>query len=85
MLYYVMCYSKLCYVCASKLCWCIEFATTHVAFLVNICVANKNINMCICYHTCYIFLLIYMCAKNTICVFAILVANYIGVFDSKLS
>jgi hypothetical protein len=32
----------------------IEFATTHVAFLVNICVANKNANMRICYHTCCI-------------------------------
>ncbi len=33
----------------------IEFATTHIAFLVNICVANKNANICICYHTCCIF------------------------------
>jgi hypothetical protein len=32
----------------------IEFATTHVTFLVNICVANKNANICIYYHTCYI-------------------------------
>jgi hypothetical protein len=32
-----------------------EFAITHVTFLVNICVAYKNANMCICYHTCYIF------------------------------
>jgi hypothetical protein len=33
----------------------IEFATTYVAFLVNIYVANKNVNMCIYYHTCCIF------------------------------
>jgi hypothetical protein len=33
----------------------IEFATTHVTFLVNICVANNNANICICYHICYIF------------------------------
>jgi hypothetical protein len=39
------------------------FASTHVTFLVNIYVANKNATS----------------------VFAILVANYIGVFDTKLS
>jgi hypothetical protein len=33
----------------------IEFAITHVAFLVNICVTNKNANICIYYHTYYIF------------------------------
>jgi hypothetical protein len=41
------------------------FATTYVAFLVNI--------------------YIYVATKNATYVFAILVANYIGVFDSKLS
>jgi hypothetical protein len=64
----------------------IKFAITHIAFLVNICVANKNANMCICCHTCCIFSFnIYVATKNATCVFAILVANYIGVFDSKLS
>jgi hypothetical protein len=68
----------------------IEFATTHVAFLVNICVANKNANMCVCYHTycifsLYIYIYLYVATKNATYVFTILVANYIGVFDSKLS
>jgi hypothetical protein len=79
-----MCGSKLCYLCGSKLFYMlcvvanyvmcvianyidafdsIEFATTHVAFLVNIRVATKSAT----------------------CVFAILIANYIGVLDNKLS
>jgi hypothetical protein len=80
-----MCGSKLCYLHGSKLFYImlcvvanyvmcvianyidtfdsIEFATTHVAFLVNICVATKNAT----------------------CVFVILITNYIGVFDNKLS
>jgi hypothetical protein len=37
--------------------------------------------------TTYVAILgnIYVATKNATCVFAILVANYIGVFDSKLS
>jgi hypothetical protein len=41
--------------------------------------------MCICYHIYYILVNIYVATKNVTCVFAILVANYIGVFDDKLS
>jgi hypothetical protein len=45
------------------------FATTHIVFLVYI----------------YIYIYLYVATKNATYVFTILVANYIGVFDTKLS